>query len=87
MNRQRLATAPSGRTYWFVLGDFRQGKDGLVAYSSAHLDYTDSECIVRGGHSCQSQPATIEEMRRILHAHLASLPAGPNQPHPITKDQ
>jgi len=54
-------------------GDFHKGKDGLVSYASAHVDYVESELIVRGPHSCQGMPATIEEVRRILHEHLASL--------------
>ncbi|MCI0747201.1 MAG: hypothetical protein L0Y58_17495 [Verrucomicrobia subdivision 3 bacterium] len=53
-------------------GDFRNGRDGVVAYKSAHVDYVESELVVRAGHSCQDQPATIEEVRRILHEHLAS---------------
>lgn len=56
-------------------GDYHQGKDGLVAYDSAHVDYVESEFIVRGPHSCQDLPPTIEEVRRILHEHLASLAA------------
>jgi hypothetical protein len=56
-------------------GDFHKGKDGLVAYDSAHVDYVESELIVRGPHSCQNMPPTIEEVRRILHEHLSSLPA------------
>jgi pimeloyl-ACP methyl ester carboxylesterase len=55
-------------------GDYHKGKDGLVAYDSAHVDYVESEFIVRGHHSCQGLPPTIEEVRRILHEHLASLP-------------
>jgi hypothetical protein len=46
------------------------GRDGVVAYSSAHLDPVSSEFIVRGPHSCLNHPATIEEVRRILHEHL-----------------
>jgi pimeloyl-ACP methyl ester carboxylesterase len=56
-------------------GDYHKGKDGLVAYDSAHVDYVESEFIVRGPHSCQDLPPTIEEVRRILHEHVASLPA------------
>jgi pimeloyl-ACP methyl ester carboxylesterase len=56
-------------------GDYREGKDGLVSYDSAHLDYVESEFIVRGFHSCQDKPPTIEEVLRILHEHLKSLPA------------
>jgi pimeloyl-ACP methyl ester carboxylesterase len=56
-------------------GDYHEGADGLVRYKSAHIDYAASECIVRGPHSCQAMPATIEEVRRILREHVASLPA------------
>jgi pimeloyl-ACP methyl ester carboxylesterase len=61
-------------------GDYREGKDGLVKYSSAHVDYVESELIVRGPHSCQSLPPSIEEVRRILHEHLKSLPANLRPP-------
>lgn len=49
------------------------GRDGVVAYSSAHVDYVESEFIVRSGHSCLNHPATIEEVRRILHEHLEDM--------------
>jgi pimeloyl-ACP methyl ester carboxylesterase len=54
-------------------GDYHVGKDGLVAYSSAHVDYVESEFIVRSFHSCQQKPPTIEEVRRILLKHLSDL--------------
>jgi hypothetical protein len=38
------------------------------------VDYVESELVVRCGHSCQNLPATIEEVRRILHKHLQELP-------------
>lgn len=53
-------------------GDYHKGKDGLVTYESAHVDYVESEFIVRSPHSCQSKPPTIEEVRRILHEHVAT---------------
>jgi hypothetical protein len=56
-------------------GDYHEGKDGLVSYQSAHVDYVESEFIVRGDHSCQGRPVTIEEVRRILHEQLSTLPA------------
>jgi pimeloyl-ACP methyl ester carboxylesterase len=59
-------------------GDPKLGSDGVVKYSSAHLDYAESELIVKSGHTCQTKPATIEEVRRILLEHLNSLP--PSQP-------
>jgi pimeloyl-ACP methyl ester carboxylesterase len=61
-------------------GDYHQGRDGLVTYQSAHVDYAASEFIVRSFHSCLDQPATIEEVRRILHEHLNQLPAGASPP-------
>ena len=56
-----------------------KGADGVVKYTSAHVDYTESEFIVRSGHSCQGNPLTIEEVRRILLKNLgqnAARPAG-----------
>lgn len=46
------------------------GDDGVVTYTSAHVDYVESEFLVRSGHSSQSNPLVIEEVRRILLAHL-----------------
>jgi pimeloyl-ACP methyl ester carboxylesterase len=63
-------------------GDYRQGKDGLVSYSSAHVDYAASECIVHHSHTCLDEPATIEEVRRILLEHLASQPPQPQPDKP-----
>jgi len=34
------------------------------------VDYAESEFIVRSGHSCQGNPLTIEEVRRILLENL-----------------
>ena len=47
-----------------------QGADGVVKYRSAHVDYAESEFTVRSGHSCQMNPLTVEEVRRILIANL-----------------
>ena len=57
-----------------VLGDgpAREGSDGVVRFTSASLDGVDSERVVRSGHSTQSNPATIAEVRRILMLQLAS---------------
>lgn len=44
--------------------------DGIVPYTSAHLDGAASETIINGGHSIQSNPQTILTLRRILHKHL-----------------
>jgi len=51
-------------------GPPEQGDDGVVEYQSAHLAGTQSELVVRDAHSCQSNPHTIEEVRRILLEHL-----------------
>jgi pimeloyl-ACP methyl ester carboxylesterase len=47
-------------------GDPKLGNDGVVEYSSAHLDGMASELIVRSGHSSQLNPLAIDEVRRIL---------------------
>jgi hypothetical protein len=49
-----------------------QGRDGLVAYDSAHVTPVESELVVRSGHSVQDNPACIEEIRRILLEHAAT---------------
>jgi pimeloyl-ACP methyl ester carboxylesterase len=59
-------------------GDYHEGKDGIVSYQSAHVDYVKSEFIVHSFHSCLSKPATIEEVRRILREYVAALPAWPS---------
>lgn len=51
-------------------GPVESGNDGVVAYSSAHLPGIASELVVRSGHSNQSNPQTIAEVRRILLLHL-----------------
>jgi hypothetical protein len=48
--------------------------DGVVAYRSAHLDGVESEKIVHSPHSCQAEPDTILEVRRILREHVAASP-------------
>jgi pimeloyl-ACP methyl ester carboxylesterase len=50
-------------------GPVEGSDDGVVKYSSSHLDGVDSEYIVRSGHSVQSNPYAIEEVRRILLLH------------------
>lgn len=51
-------------------GPVAEGRDGMVAYSSAHIDGVESEKVVRSGHSTLGNPQTIEEVRRILRLHL-----------------
>jgi pimeloyl-ACP methyl ester carboxylesterase len=57
-----------------VLGDgpVETGDDGVVTYKSAHIDGVESELVIRNaGHSVQSDPRTVAEVRRILVLHLA----------------
>ena len=50
-------------------GPVESGNDGVVEYKSAHINGVESELVVRSGHSTQSTPQTIEEVRRILYEH------------------
>ena len=54
-------------------GPIEEGKDGVVAYKSAHLDGVDSELVVDSVHSLQDQAETVEEVRRILLIHLQAV--------------
>jgi len=80
-----LAPGIKGHSIIAVLGDGdpKEGNDGVVEYKSAHVDYVESEFIVKSGHSCQSHPLTIEEVRRILLEHI-DVADNPMQstPHP-----
>jgi hypothetical protein len=51
-------------------GPLEQSSDGVVRYASAHIEGVESEKVVRSNHSAQGNPATIEEIRRILLVHL-----------------
>lgn len=55
-------------------GPLEEQDDGVVAYTSAHLD-VGTEVVVRSPHSLQGHPRTVAEVRRILRAHLAGAPA------------
>jgi pimeloyl-ACP methyl ester carboxylesterase len=50
-------------------GPVAAGNDGVVEYQSAHIDGVESELVVHSSHSAQGEPATIEEVRRILYEH------------------
>jgi pimeloyl-ACP methyl ester carboxylesterase len=58
-------------------GPPEEGNDGVVKYTSAHVDYVESELVVRSGHGCQAKPQTIEEVRRILLEHLGTRASKP----------
>jgi hypothetical protein len=66
-------------------GPVEQGNDGVVEYSSAHIEPVESELVVRPSpHSTQGNPHTIEEVRRILRLHMGlktgTAPLVPLQP-------
>ena len=67
-----VATGIKANSIIAIKGNARppHGADGVVQYTSAHVDYAESEFIVRSGHSCQMNPLTIEEVRRILLQNL-----------------
>jgi pimeloyl-ACP methyl ester carboxylesterase len=51
-------------------GPYREGSDGFVRYTSAHLPDVDSEKVVQpSGHSVQRHQGGIQELRRILREH------------------
>jgi pimeloyl-ACP methyl ester carboxylesterase len=57
-----------------IIADLRDppspdGTDGIVPYSSSHLDGVASESLVHGLHICLNHPAVIEEVGRILMEH------------------
>jgi len=53
-------------------GPPEKGSDGVVRYSSAHIEGVESEFVVRSGHSAQGNPDVILEVRRILLEHAAA---------------
>ena len=65
--------------YHSIIGNRKQagapdGTDGIVPYTSSHLDGATSELVVKSGHSVQQNPLGIQEVRRILLEHLRSYP-------------
>ena len=64
-------------------GPAEEGNDGVVEYTSAHIDGVESELVVRSPHSCQGNPHTMEEVRRILRLHVGlATSAGPPETPP-----
>ena len=45
--------------------------DGLVAYSSSHLEGAESEKRVPSGHYLMDHPETVAEIKRILEENIA----------------
>lgn len=74
------------KSFHLVLGDNQKlipklrGEitDGLVTYSSGHLDGAESELIVSANHYLNHDAPVIEEVRRILHLHIGSAIAPEN---------
>jgi hypothetical protein len=68
-----LAIDPSVRSH-SIIADLRNppfpgATDGIVPYSSSHLDGVASESLVHGFHICLNDPAVIREVRRLLVEH------------------
>jgi hypothetical protein len=65
-----IPVAPQVAAYSIIAvkgsGPVEQGNDGVVEYQSAHIDGVESELVVNSGHSAQSNPHTVAEVRRIL---------------------
>jgi len=60
------------------LGKVSGTGDGVVEYTSAHLDYAESEVEVNAGHSeLHCHPLTVLEVRRILIEHLIDVDMQP----------
>jgi pimeloyl-ACP methyl ester carboxylesterase len=64
-----------GLVFHSIIGDQEQsdhpgGTDGVVPYSSSHLDNAASEVIVHSGHSIHRSPGAMQELLRILLLHL-----------------
>jgi len=55
-------------------GPVEQGGDGVVNYTSAHIEGVESELVVESSHSLQDKPETVEEVRRILLYHARGAP-------------
>ncbi len=71
---QEIPVAPSVTVNSIIAvdgdGPVEQGNDGVVEYSSAHIEPVESELVVQPStHSTQGNPHTIEEVRRILRLH------------------
>jgi pimeloyl-ACP methyl ester carboxylesterase len=55
-------------------GPVEEGGDGVVNYTSAHIEGVESELVVQSAHSLQDKPETVEEVRRILLYHARDVP-------------
>ena len=55
-------------------GPVEEGGDGIVNYTSAHIEGVESELVVDSSHTLQDRPETVEEVRRILLYHARAAP-------------
>jgi pimeloyl-ACP methyl ester carboxylesterase len=66
-------------SYHSIIGNYtpelllQRSSDGVVPYSSSHLEGAASEKVIPSWHSVQETPEAILEIRRILHEHLKEL--------------
>lgn len=49
--------------------DKSEGSDGVVSYSSSHLNFAESELVIPAGHGGFTHPEAIAEIARILKPH------------------
>jgi hypothetical protein len=73
---------PHAINFHSIIGSLRptgvdKTTDGVVPYSSAHLDGVTSEKVVRSDHGVQKDPEAIREVRRILREHVGVRQAVP----------
>jgi triacylglycerol esterase/lipase EstA (alpha/beta hydrolase family) len=62
---------PTNIIYHSIIGNNRAadtpgGTDGVVPYTSSHLDGAETEIIVKSGHNAHTHPGAIKEVKRIL---------------------
>jgi pimeloyl-ACP methyl ester carboxylesterase len=78
---QQIPVAESIRAHSIIAVDgtipVEEGNDGVVEYTSAHIDGVESERVVDSPHSCQGHPDTMEEVRRLLRLHADETPGDP----------
>jgi hypothetical protein len=72
-------------------GPLDKRNDGVVEYRSAHLDGVESELVIEHqGHSAQSNPLTVREVRRILIEELGRPERASGEPRqadvPVTNE-
>ncbi len=74
---QLLNVLPFGKDvpYHSIIGNIEKrgipgGSDGVVTYSSSHLENALSETVVQSDHSVQQNPLAIQEIKRILKLHI-----------------